>query len=135
MKKGKGTVYAIIVFLALVAAVLVWNNYRVEVTERPIKPIEPPAVLTGKCGIENCHGLDIGCGSNVPDMCTMEYQVGDLCRQLARCEVVDGTCQLIKDASFDSCRSCVNKCQENFPNPVDQIKFSQCESGCGEKTD
>lgn len=135
MKKGKGTVYGIIVFLALVVAVLVWNNYRVEVTQRPLKPIKLPGVLTGKCGIENCHGLDIVCGSDVPEMCTLEYQVGDLCRQFARCETISGKCQLVKEAKFEDCKSCVEKCQENFPNSDDQIEFSQCESDCGEKTD
>lgn len=135
MKKGKGAVYAIMVFLVLVAAVLVWNNYRVEVTERPIKPIKPPAVLTKECGVENCHGLNITCGPNVPEMCTFEYQVGDLCRQFARCEVVGGKCQLVKDASFESCGSCVKKCQEKFPTLDDQIRFSQCESECGREAD
>jgi len=30
-----------------------------------------------KCGIENCHGLDITCGSDVPDACTEIYMIGD----------------------------------------------------------
>ncbi|VVB75045.1 Uncharacterised protein [Candidatus Tiddalikarchaeum anstoanum] len=26
-----------------------------------------------KCGIENCHGLDITCGPNIPEVCTTLY--------------------------------------------------------------
>jgi len=135
MKKGKGITYGVIFILALVAGILIWNNYRVEVTKRPTQPIKPPAVISGECGIENCHGLEIVCGSNVPEMCTMEYQTGDICRQFARCEKVNGKCQQVKDPKFENCKSCVEACQDKYPSPADEIKFSQCETECAGKAD
>lgn len=134
MKKEKRITYGAIFISLLAAGILVWNNYRVEVTKRPTQPIKPPAVVPGKCGIENCHGMDITCGPNIPEMCTMEYQVGDICRQFARCEKVNGKCRLVEDRKFENCKSCVEKCQREYQNPADQIKFSQCESECGSKT-
>jgi hypothetical protein len=29
-----------------------------------------------KCGLEQCHGLELTCGPNVPEMCTKEYKLG-----------------------------------------------------------
>jgi hypothetical protein len=82
-----------------------------------------------KCGIENCHGLDIECGTPV-QMCTMEYQLGDKCRQYAKCGVVSGKCQQIESPEFTACKSCVQKCENDFPNDPD--KAFVCESQCGE---
>ncbi len=82
-----------------------------------------------KCGIENCHGLDIKCGPNPPEMCTAMYGLGDFCRQYVRCEIREGQCQLVEDPKFDACRSCVEKCQ----NPNDPIDAFGCEAECREK--
>lgn len=82
-----------------------------------------------KCGIENCHGLDITCGSNVPEMCTMSYMIGDKCRQYASCEKKDGRCQLADSPKFESCKSCVEKCKSEFNN--DPGKLFTCEGKCG----
>lgn len=85
---------------------------------------------TARCGIENCHGLDISCGPNVAEMCTMMYQAGDRCRQFANCEIRDGQCRLAQSNQFESCKNCVTKCENDFLNNPEKI-FS-CESMCGE---
>lgn len=64
------------------------------------------------CGIENCHGLDITCGSNVPDVCTEIYKLGDFCREFARCGVVNDECRFIDSPEFNACKECVEKCDE-----------------------
>ena len=79
------------------------------------------------CGIENCHGLDITCGSNVPVFCTEEYQIGDRCRQYVSCEVIDRECVLVKTQSFVECKSCVEECLEDF---ADVSKAFECENEC-----
>ena len=82
------------------------------------------------CGIENCHGLDIVCGPNPAEVCTMEYRFGDKCRQFAKCGVVEGTCQLIDNPQFTTCKACVEKCEGDYKNDTDRL-FT-CESKCGE---
>jgi len=82
------------------------------------------ADFSRECGIENCHGMDIQCGSNVPDGCTEEYLMGDGCRQYARCEIIDGTCQLAESEEFETCKSCVEDCMNSPGDPSD------CESSC-----
>lgn len=84
-------------------------------------------VSSQKCGIESCHGLEITCGPNIPDVCTMIYQFGDRCRQYASCGKVNGECQLVQSAKFDECKSCVEKCLRDFQ---DVIEASECESKC-----
>ena len=84
-----------------------------------------------RCGIENCHGLDIICGENVPEACTAMYKFGDRCRQYVRCEIVDEECILIEDRGFKECKLCVQKCQEAFKG--DMIKGFECESQCGQQ--
>jgi hypothetical protein len=60
----------------------------------------------------------------------MMYQLGDKCREFAKCGVVDGVCQLIENAEFTACKSCAQKCEKDFSNDPGQA-FS-CESRCGE---
>jgi hypothetical protein len=81
-----------------------------------------------QCGVANCHGLDIECGTPV-QMCTEMYQLGDKCRQYAKCGVVSGTCQQIESPEFTACKSCAQKCENDFPNDPD--KAFECESQCG----
>jgi len=92
------------------------------------KPNTPPT--SDQCGIENCHGLDIVCGKNPAEMCTMMYQLGDRCRQYAQCGQVNGKCQQIENPQFTACKSCAKKCEKDFPNDPD--KAFACESKCGE---
>lgn len=82
------------------------------------------------CGITNCHGLDIVCGSDIPDACTMEYRIGDNCRQYAECGVVVGRCQQITSPEFTICKSCVAKCLREFPD--DNMAMFECESKCSQ---
>jgi hypothetical protein len=83
-----------------------------------------------KCGIEQCHGLELTCGSNVPDACTEIYQLGDFCRQyFSGCEVVDGDCAKVSNASadllFSKCKFYIEHCEKIS----DPIKAFQCEEG------
>jgi hypothetical protein len=80
------------------------------------------------CVVENCHGLEIECGTKAPEVCTEVYMLGDSCRQYADCERVASSCQPAKSEKFDSCKSCVEKCQEDFRE--DSPGLFQCESGC-----
>ena len=83
------------------------------------------------CGIENCHGVDIACGSNIPNNCNFMYDLGDFCRQYARCEMIDGSCQFIKNETFDLCKSCVEQCAQRFKQ--DPTEAFNCESQCREE--
>ncbi|MCS7092710.1 MAG: hypothetical protein NZM26_05195 [Patescibacteria group bacterium] len=79
------------------------------------------------CGIANCHGLDIECGKPA-EVCTMVYQLGDKCRQFARCAVMNGKCQHIENDEFKTCKACVEKCQIDFAESVEEA--FECESRC-----
>ena len=79
-----------------------------------------------KCGIEQCHGLDITCGSNVPDACTAMYQLGDFCREYFSCTAVSGSCQPVVSAKFNECKACVEGCEGSG----DPITSFDCESTC-----
>ncbi len=91
---------------------------------------EEPVYLKSRCGIENCHGLDIICGENVPEMCTSIYKFGDRCRQYVKCGIVDGKCTLIAGKEFEECKTCIEKCQETFKE--DMRRGFECEGGCGQ---
>lgn len=126
--KNKKLVHGIIAIFVIVVAVFIWNNYQIEISERPVKPIRPPAIISRECGIEQCHGLDISCGPNIPKQCTGMYSFGDGCRRFAHCETISRKCQLVKDPQFEKCKSCVEKCEADFKDDV--AKASQCESDC-----
>jgi hypothetical protein len=122
-------IIGIIVFLALaVAAVFIWNNYKIQITDKTDGLTETPAQTTAKCGVENCHGLEITCGPNVADVCTEIYMAGDNCRPYASCKTINGQCALEKTPKFDSCKSCVEKCKTDYG--TGQIEFFQCENKC-----
>jgi hypothetical protein len=80
------------------------------------------------CGIENCHGLTISCGPNVPEACTAMYALGDFCREFAQCQVVDGSCQFVPSTRFQSCKGCVEDCQKS----KDPLRAFECEHQCRE---
>lgn len=154
MLQKKDFIYLSIISIILIAfSIISWNYYQSTLQnvynpdnpftippggpyDKPLNPqdlnIPPKSPSLPKndndCGIENCHGLDIICGSNVAKICTEIYQVGDNCRQFASCEKVDGQCTLRKDAQFEKCKSCVEKCKENHSN--DTSKLFSCESEC-----
>lgn len=89
-------------------------------------PVETPDLST--CGFTTCHGLDLACGMNAPDVCTMEYRIGDKCRQYARCDTTGGSCKVAFEHKFIACKSCVEKCQA-AAGPDNLAAFS-CEEKC-----
>jgi len=80
------------------------------------------------CEVANCHGLEIECGKPI-EMCTMIYQLGDRCRQYAKCGMVNGNCRQIENTEFNTCKSCAQKCEKEFSGDPD--KAISCESKCG----
>lgn len=80
------------------------------------------------CGIQNCHGMEISCGPNVVEMCTMEYQLGDKCRGLASCQNINGSCSVVKQEGYTKCVSCVEECNRTAGS--DPMKAFECESRC-----
>ena len=89
------------------------------------------SAVPSACGIENCHGADITCGPNFPDVCTAMYALGDFCRQYARCEITEGECLLVKSAEFDTCVGCIRECTDNLQN--DPVEAFNCEAECRQK--
>ncbi len=83
---------------------------------------------TPGCEVENCHGMEISCGSNKPEACTMMYGLGDKCLQYAQCGLVNGKCQQIENPKFTTCKSCVQNCIDE--NQSDSLKSFDCESNC-----
>lgn len=83
---------------------------------------------SGVCGIESCHGMEIVCGSKVPEACTEVYMMGDGCRQFAKCEISGGKCQIAPSDKFDQCKACVQKCEIDFSQ--DSMKMFECEYNC-----
>lgn len=130
MIKNKKLIYGAMIVFLIGLSLFIWNNYQVQVQEKSDKPIKPPPQISGACGIESCHGLNITCGPNVPERCDLMYMAGDNCRQFANCQTIDGQCQLIQNQKFDDCKSCVEKCELEYKS--DQINFFQCESKCAE---
>ena len=64
-----------------------------------------------------------------PRSCTMEYQLGDKCRQYAECVPgSDGTCSLVTSPAFDTCRSCVKSCSQMAKS--DPVSAFDCEAKC-----
>jgi len=88
----------------------------------------PDTTAGQKCEVENCHGLDITCGSNPPEMCTAMYALGDKCLQYARCGVSNGQCQQFENPQFTQCKTCAQNCEKDNPN--DPMKAFECESKC-----
>lgn len=88
----------------------------------------PRTCSLGACSLENCHGLDIRCGSNPPDICTEIYEIGDNCLQYAKCGVQNEKCQQIENPQFTQCKSCVQKCID--ANESDNMKLFECENKC-----
>lgn len=82
-----------------------------------------------RCGLENCHGLELQCGTNIPKSCDLMYQLGDGCREYASCEISDGKCQPKKERRFELCKNCVLECQRKFENE-ESDKLLECENIC-----
>ena len=94
---------------------------------------EPQVKEPQVCGIENCHGLDITCGPNVPEVCDERYQFGDFCREyFAGCGIINGICSPAEQESgntaFGKCKSCVMECEKITDQYSD--KSFLCEEKC-----
>ena len=87
------------------------------------------AVVSQKpCGIQNCHGMEISCGPDVAEICTMEYQLGDKCRSLASCQNINGSCTVVRQEGYARCASCVEACNKTAGGNT-SFAF-ECESRC-----
>lgn len=80
------------------------------------------------CGLESCHGLNLKCGFNPPDVCTAMYAIGDFCRQYAECQVTENKCELKKNHKLELCLSCMKACPTGDP-----LKHANCETKCRNK--
>ena len=112
-------IVSLICFILLIAALFAAGCTQAsggKVTPTPVPtvlptsiPVETPGLST--CGFTTCHGLDLACGMDAPQVCTMEYRIGDGCRQYASCDTRGGSCTLVTGPKFTACKSCVEKCQ------------------------
>ena len=89
-------------------------------------PVETPGLST--CGFTTCHGLDLACSTNAPQMCTALYQIGDKCRQFARCDTSGGSCTLVVEPKFTACKACSEQCQ--IAAGPDSLAAFSCEEKC-----
>jgi hypothetical protein len=80
------------------------------------------------CSLETCHGLDIKCGSNPPDVCTEMYGLGDKCLKYAKCGIKNNKCQPIENLEFTQCKICVENCIDENKN--NDEKVFECENEC-----
>jgi len=118
----------LLVLAALIVSGCISNSPGGNVTVTPVPTPSPGSPDTKNCGITTCHGLDLACGANAPEVCTMEYRLGDKCRQYAHCETGGGTCRLVTTIQFDTCKSCVEACENQTTN--DPVKAFECEAKC-----
>jgi len=95
----------------------------------PVPTIAGSGSTSETCQFTSCHGLSPACGMSELRMCTMEYQLGDKCRQYAQCTSGgDGTCSLVKSPAFDTCVSCARKCSQEAGS--DPVAAFDCEATC-----
>lgn len=126
--KNKILFYEIIAVLIVVALIIfVWCSSKITDDYQVLDLTDTLVPAQTNCGIESCHGLEITCGADVPEVCTMEYRGGDGCRQFAGCEIIEGNCRVKKSIEFDKCKGCVEKCELENNDPVN---FFNCEANC-----
>jgi|WetSurMetagenome_2_1015567.scaffolds.fasta_scaffold96319_2 hypothetical protein len=100
------------------------------VTTVPTDTVAAPTIVPtlATCGVENCHGFTVTCGSNPATACTNEMDAGDRCRQYASCQIVSGSCQLVTESKYDKCANCVKQCQNAYYNNPNQLM--DCSQNC-----
>jgi hypothetical protein len=92
----------------------------------PVSPVVTTITVSpSACGITSCHGLNLACGPNPPEVCTAIYQIGDKCRQYAYCSTTGGTCSLVTTPQFNACKTCIEKC-----GGADPAEILSCEEKC-----
>ena len=96
----------------------------------PVTPVSPGVTpVQSSCGFTTCHGPDLACGSNTPQVCSMEYQAADICRQYAQCSSgSNDSCTLVTSQQFASCKACVENCA--IKAGEDALAASDCEEKC-----
>jgi len=98
-------------------------------TSGPVPPVSPVVttitVSPSACGFTSCHGLNLACGTNPPEVCTAIYQIGDKCRQYAYCSANGSTCSLVTTPEFTACKDCIEKC-----GGADAAEILTCEEKC-----
>ncbi|EKD94332.1 MAG: hypothetical protein ACD_26C00111G0003 [uncultured bacterium] len=118
--------YFFVFFAGIVLTILVffgWNK-----SSKNKINVQPPLIIANGCYIQGCHGLDIQCGPSKVEVCDLMYQLGDGCRQLARCETANGKCEQILNSKFNNCKSCVENCKSKYTN--DPVAVGNCETSC-----
>jgi len=100
----------------------------VKITPVPTTSLPVVTPAESSCGFTTCHGLDLACGTNAPQVCTMEYRLGDKCRQYARCDSGGGSCKLVTDPKFTTCKSCVEQCAAKAGS--NGASAFECEAAC-----
>jgi len=110
----------VFLFVLLIAALCVAGCTSVS----PGNPAPPPDPAS--CGFTTCHGLELACGADAPEVCDLSYRLGDKCRQYARCDMSGGSCILVKDPEFAICKTCVEQC-EMYSDPSHAFA---CEAKC-----
>ena len=98
------------------------------VTAPATTPAPTPELTPVACGMENCHGTEILCGSHPVDVCTAVFSPGDQCRKYASCQVVSGTCQPVYEAPFEKCKNCIEMCASQYKDSP--MLMSDCEQKC-----
>ncbi|MGA2917374.1 hypothetical protein [Methanoregula sp.] len=99
----------------------------------PVAPVTtivtPGNPASATCGFTTCHGFDLACGTNGPQICTTDYQPGDKCRQYAQCSSgSDGSCSLVTSPQYDSCKTCAQNCE--LRAGADNLAAASCEEQC-----
>lgn len=123
-------VLAALVVIALFFAGCTSQNTAVQTTQTTVATPETTAPVAAQttivCGVENCHGVTVQCGSNPVDTCTSEIDSGDRCRKYATCQVVDNVCQVVTQTPYEKCKACIKSCSDSyFNNPNMLVDCSQ----------
>jgi len=125
-------VCSLLLVAALVAAGCTFTSGG-NVTPAPVPtPVATPGIPetldVSTCGFTTCHGADLACGTNSPDVCTTEYRIGDRCRKYARCDTGGGSCTLVISSKFTACKACAERCQ--IQAGPDSLTAFSCEEKC-----
>lgn len=136
--KNQGLIYSI--FIVMLSAALFTagctslSHDGAKITPTPLPPSVQTAVPSGTptpstCGFTTCHGSDLACGTNAPQICTEEYRTGDKCRQYARCDTSGGSCTLVTDnPKYTTCKACAEHCA--IQAGADSLAAVSCEEKC-----
>lgn len=120
MKQLKAPLIAVVVLLIVGSGLYLLNKYRTRTFTQ--------GIYVGKCDVQECHGVNLTCGRNVPDACTEMYQVGDGCRNFFACTVRKGSCVAAENPRFDICKSCITECEKKHGQDAEAV--FQCDSQC-----